>query len=211
MADQVPPGRAGRLWLVARLAAALRGAELLDRKRLLLRAEYERRLLRRDETARRWRESCAAAERWSELAGVLGGQVDVALVADPVAGRARAEVRWANTMGVVHPDVARLTAAAPRPGALAAGNAALAPAAAAHRVALGAAVAHAAAADACRRVEVELAATQRRLRGIERHRIPRLRQELNELGLRLEELERQERVITRWAQEHAGGARPRGR
>jgi len=200
MAEQVPPGRAGRLWLAARLAAAVRGAELLDRKRLLLRSEHDRRLLRRDETARRWEQSCLRAERWAERAGVLGGEADVAMVADAVAGLAVAEVRWCNTMGVVHPDDARCAPATPSPDALAAANAALAPAAAAFRDALDAAVAHAVAAEAFRRVEVELDATQRRLRGIERHRVPNLRRALQDLTLRLEELEREERVVTRWAQ-----------
>ena len=39
------------------------------------------------------------------------------------------------------------------------------------------------------RVEVELDATQRRLRGIERHRVPNLRRALQDLTLRLEELD----------------------
>ncbi|HUY22429.1 MAG TPA: V-type ATP synthase subunit D [Acidimicrobiales bacterium] len=206
MAEHVPPGRAGRLWLSGRLAAARRGAELLDRKRQLLRREREHLALLRGDTQRAWDTACVEAERWGLRSGVLGGVTDTALAVASCAGHAEVHVRWGNTMGVRHPDDARVTAAAPGPAALAAGNAALAPAAAAYRGALAAAVAHAVADDAYGRIDAELQATQRRLRAIERLRVPRLQEALDHLELRLDELEREERVATRWAQRRRGAS-----
>jgi V/A-type H+/Na+-transporting ATPase subunit D len=200
MADQVPPGRAGRLWLVGRLAAARRGVDLLDRKRQLLRREQEGLALLRDDTARRWAQSCTEAERWGLRAGLLGGSADMALAAGAVEGQARVDVTWRNSMGVWHPDEATCIPALPDSRELAAGSAALAPAAASYGEALKAAADHAAADEAYRRVDTELRATERRLRGIERHRVPMLEGALEQLQLRLEELEREQHVVTRWAQ-----------
>ena len=107
---------------------------------------------------------------------------------------------WRNSMGVWHPDDARCVPALPEPSELAAGNAALAPAAASYGEALEAAVEHAVADEAFRRVDTELRATERRLRGIERHRVPMLEAALEQLELRLEELEREQHVVARWAQ-----------
>jgi len=42
MPERVPPGRAGRLWLLGRVASARRSVELLDRKRKLLQREDAR-------------------------------------------------------------------------------------------------------------------------------------------------------------------------
>ena len=106
---------------------------------------------------------------------------------------------WRNTMGVRHPDDARCALPELPPATAAGGNAALAPAAAAHRDALTAAVDAAVAATALRSIATELAATQRRLRALERHRIPLLERSLRELAFALEEHEREERVTTRWA------------
>lgn len=48
----VPPGRAGRLWLRRRLAAAERAVELLERKLRILRAEQDRLALLAQRTGR---------------------------------------------------------------------------------------------------------------------------------------------------------------
>ena len=48
-------------------------------------------------------------------------------------------------------------------------------------------------------VHRELKATERHQRAIERIRVPRLESELATLVLRLDELERQERMVSRWA------------
>jgi vacuolar-type H+-ATPase subunit D/Vma8 len=130
----------------------------------------------------------------------LGGASDVATAAAVVAGRARVDLAWRNTMGVRHPDVSRNEPAVLPSLDAAAANAAVAPAAAAYRGALEAAVAHAAVDMSLRVVDVELRATERRQRAIERHRLPDLEEALARLELRLDEFERDERVVARWAQ-----------
>jgi V/A-type H+-transporting ATPase subunit D len=214
VAEPVPPGRAGRLWLLGRLAAAERSAELLDRKRQLLLNEQHRLALRRAETGRRWKEACADAERWGLRAQVLGGASAVAMSASSVAGRSDVELTWLNTMGVRHPGDARCTLAQLAPAEEAAANAAVAPAASAYRKALEAAAAHAVAETSWLLLDAELRTTRRRQRAIERHRLPVLRDALQQLELRLDELEREERVVARWARERrqgrlvGSGARP---
>jgi V/A-type H+-transporting ATPase subunit D len=204
VAERVPPGRAGRLWLLARLDAARRGRELLDRKRQLLGREQQRLALVADERRKSWEEASEGAQRWALRAAILGGTATTALFAGTVTGRATVDVAWRNTMGVTHPDDARCEFPTLAPAAAVAGNAALAPAAQAHCKALEAAVAAAIAAKARQLIEAELQATQRRLRGLERHRIPSLERSLHELQFRLDELEREERVVTRWARERRG-------
>jgi len=200
MPDRVPPGRAGRLWLRGRIAAARRSAELLDRKRKLLQIEHARLAQASEATRTRWEAACVDGDRWGLRARVLGGASDVALAAAVVAGRADVALEWRNTMGVRHPEVARTEPAVLPPPDAAAANAAVAPAAAAYRRALEAAVDHAAANMSLRVVEAELRATERRQRAIERHRLPTLVEALRRLELYLDELEREERVVTRWAQ-----------
>jgi V/A-type H+-transporting ATPase subunit D len=200
MAERVPPGRAGRLWLLGRVASARRSVELLDRKRKLLQREHSRLAGLCDETRERWETTCVDGEKWGLWATVLGGVSDVALAAAAVAGRASVELTWRNTMGVPHPDVSRSEPAVLASAEAAAANAAVAPAAAAYRRALEAAVAHAAADLSRRVVNAELRATERRQRAIERHRLPALEEALARLELRLDEMERDERVVARWAQ-----------
>jgi V/A-type H+-transporting ATPase subunit D len=199
MPDHVPPGRAGRLWLLDRLAVARRSKDLLDRKRQLLRRERDRLASLRDETRRQWVTSCAEAERWGLRATVIGGVSDVGLSAGTVAGRATADVVWRNTMGVRHPAEIRCMLPELPSAEAAASNAAVGPAAASYRQALEAAVAHAAADASWRLLDTELRATDRRLRAIERYRLPVLAGALRTLELRLDELEREERVVGRWA------------
>jgi len=81
------------------------------------------------------------------------------------------------------------------------GNAAGAPSVAAYRHAVEAAVAHAVAAEAERRLADELASTRRRLRSITHRRIPELESLLNNLELRLDASELEEHVVRRWARQ----------
>ncbi|HUZ20263.1 MAG TPA: V-type ATP synthase subunit D [Acidimicrobiales bacterium] len=200
----MPPGRAGLLWLRSRLTSARRGAELLDRKRLLLRRERQRLESIRLETDRRWAAACSEAEHWGARATELGGASDVALAADALDARAAVDVPWRSTMGVRHPGEPRCELGILPPVAAAAAGGAVAPAAAAYRRALEAGVAHAAADASFRIIDAELRATERRLRALERRRLPALENELRSLVLRLDELEREERVATRWAQRRRG-------
>ena len=108
-------------------------------------------------------------------------------------------VPWRNTMGARHPDEARCVLPELAPAEAAAANAAIPRAAAAYRRALASAVEVAVAETARQKIGDELQATQRRLRGIERHRVPGLLEALRTLEGQLEELEREERVVARWA------------
>jgi V/A-type H+-transporting ATPase subunit D len=199
MPERLPAGRAGRLWLLDRIDAAQRGRDLLDRKRQLLRRQFDQLALLAEERRHALTAACADAETWGLRAALLGGSAETALVAGAVSGQARVTVKWRNTMGARHPDEAHCELPELAPPELGAANAALGPAAAAYRRALTLAVEVAVAETARQKIGDELQATQRRLRGIERHRVPALQDALRTLDLQLEELEREERVVTRWA------------
>lgn len=196
---QVPPGRAGRMWLRRRSDFAHRSLELLDRKQLLLRQELGAVRDRRDAAREAWSDACLDARQWGFRAELIGGASDLAMAGSALAGEADVVVTWRNTMGVLHPDEGRCTPAVLAPMQAAATNSAVGIAAAAYRRALEAAVSFAAIERACSALEEEVAATQRRRRSIERHRLPALQEALSRLELRLDELERDERVVTRWA------------
>jgi len=195
-----PPGRAGRLWLLGRVNATRRSIELLDRKRQLLRAAMSTLGDRRAQAAARWQAACAETERWGLRADALGGASAVGRAGASVAGTARVDIPWRNTMGVVHPELPNCDLPLIDPIESAAVSGAVGPAAAAAREALAAGADYGSAEEAHRLLAVELAATERRHRALERHRLPALEEALSRLELRLEELEREERVVARWAQ-----------
>jgi V/A-type H+-transporting ATPase subunit D len=154
-------------------------------------------------------EFAAAAQQgalWGRRSMLVGGTAEVEHGAASISamspeGEAQIELPWKNTMGVIFPDEPRCSIPMLSPLAAAASNPAIAVAAAAFRRTLEAA-ARTGAAEAARRImQRELAETERRLRAIERHRIPSLEAELANLELRLDELEREERVVTRWARQ----------
>jgi V/A-type H+/Na+-transporting ATPase subunit D len=205
MAEPIPPGRAGRLWLRGRVDFARRSLELLDRKQLLLRRELSNLATRLDATRQNWTDSCAEADQWGLRAAALSA-ADVAFASTSVAGQGRVEVPWRNTMGVWHPGDPRCDTAVLAPVESAAANAAVAPAARAYRRALEAAAAHAATERSWSALSHELRETERRRQAIERRRLPSLEDSLRRLELRLDELEREERVVTRWAKRRHRGA-----
>src|SRR4051812_49693299 len=94
-----PPGRAGRLWLERRLAAATRGGELLERKLAVLRREEARLAARAEETRGAWETACTAAERSGLIAAALGGDHAAPLAGTPT----DVEVTWTSFMGVRYP------------------------------------------------------------------------------------------------------------
>ena len=204
-----PPGRAGRLWLRERLDAAQRGAELLERQRRLLLAEEERLARAAEETGSDWAEATARARRWDVRVAVLGGTPAALRTAAPVSGRAEVEVAWHDTAGVHRPREARCRLPTLDAAELAAADGATAPAAEAFRRAVEAAAAHATAQRAYDEVAAALASVRRRVRALEHHRIPALQEAMDRLVLQLEEREREERVVTRWAQRTRSG-RARG-
>jgi vacuolar-type H+-ATPase subunit D/Vma8 len=198
MADRVPTGRAGRLRLIARIDAAKRAFELLDRKHRLLVREQQRLLDERMETEQRFVDSWTRAKTWQLRVGMLGGDEVFRRVGDDSQGDTTISIEWTNTMGIVHPkksqlDFVLLSAAAP-----ATSTAALLPAIAAFREALLAASNYAVAFEAHRRILHELVATRARRRAIERHLLPVLQQQLAALEFRLDESDREERVAGRW-------------
>ena len=181
----VPPGRAGRLWLDRRLAAARRAASLLDRKLRILQAELGNLREAAAAAEREWRQYSAEADRRLLLAALLGGERAVRLATGP--GYADVQIGYAVTIGVRHPASGTcLPPAGPDPWAgQPAEQARLA-----HRTALAAAMRHAAAAEALRIIEAETATTRYRLRAIRDKLIPSLEQARVQVALAVDELER---------------------
>jgi len=202
MPEPLPGGRAGRLRLIERLAAANRASALLDRKRRLLLLEERRFHERRLATERRFVDACVEADEWGRRVGVLGGDDAFRLASGAIGAQPRVTVAWAATMGVAHPDHATFEFPAAAPATLVGATAAVRPAVAKYRAALEAAVDHGVVVTSLQRIQVELAATRTRQRAIEHHLAPRLRRDLAALELRLDEMEREDRVATRWAMHH---------
>jgi V/A-type H+-transporting ATPase subunit D len=174
------------MWLHRRLDTAHRGRDQLDRKLHILIPELQRRRLQAEEWRRQWTDSCEQANRWLLRATLLGGQDALRNATAPQL--ARIDVTWTTSMGLSYPADATLTDHT-APAAPLAGNAAIAPAAAAFRTALLAAIRTAAAEEALRRVEAEIAVTRRRLRALDKRWLPWLQEALTQLELSLEEAE----------------------
>lgn len=179
----VPPGRAGRIWLVGRLEAARRGADLLDRKLRILQGKLARLQTAADEAAVQWNRCNAEAENWLLRAALLGGERAIRLADDGQAADVR--ISYETTMGIRYPSEAACTI----PPAATWDSPVVARARQAHRTALVAACRHAATAAAVRAVEAEVRATRYRLRAVQDRWIPRLEQALAEVTFAIEELE----------------------
>ena len=192
----IPPGRAGRRWLRRRLATAERGREQIDRKLRILFPEQQRLRTQLERHRADWVSACADADRWLLRATLLGGQDAIrdASTQQPVT----VDVRWSTAMGLSYPSGADLS-----PGdddvSLPVANAAIAPAAAAFRRALQAGVSTAAAEEAVRRLDAEIAVTRRRLRALDKRWLPWLRAELVSLELTLEQTEQEDALRLRRA------------
>jgi V/A-type H+/Na+-transporting ATPase subunit D len=189
----VPPGRAGRIWLVRRLETARRGADLLDRKLRILQSELDRLQAAAAGTAAEWDQCQADAQTWLLRTALLGGERAIRLADDGQVADVR--VSYAMTMGIRHPETATC-AIAPT---LTWDSPILARTRQAHRAALEAATRHAAATAAVRIVEGEVRATRYRLRAVQDRWIPRLEQTLAEVTFTIEELERADAARLRLA------------
>jgi V/A-type H+/Na+-transporting ATPase subunit D len=200
-AMRIPPGRAGRLWLLRRLDVARRGADVLDQKRQTLLREQERLAERLAETTAEWERLAVAAAEWNTGALTIAGPRRVLLSALHRGARAEVSVEWRNTLGVVVPASARVQLGASPDFVALGGGSTVALAAQAHERALAAAAAHAAARMAHDAISAELATTTRRVRAIERRWIPQHEAELARLELRLEEVELEDVARAHWAQE----------
>lgn len=193
---RVPPGRAGRMWLRRRLGTAERGRDQLDRKLRILAPELQR--LRGEEDRRRseWAAAYAEADTWLLRTVLLGGQDVIRHAGAPEL--ARVELVWTTAMGFSYPSDATVVTPAENSTA-APGNAATAPAVRAFQDAVLAGVRVAAAQEAVRRLEAEVAVTRQRLRALEKRWLPLLHEALAALELSLEQAEQEDGVRLRRA------------
>ncbi|GAA1804987.1 hypothetical protein GCM10009682_28460 [Luedemannella flava] len=196
----VPPGRAGRLWLTARLHAAEHAAELLQRKLRLLGAERERLAAHLARAEARWRDAWRMAVTWSARAAALGGPRERRLSAPPVT--ATVTIAWQGPMGVRYPQLSACVPAIAADDTRAPGTAALLEAATAYRDALAAAAEHATTRAAVHVIDAEISATRRRVRAITDRRIATLTRILQDRIRDLDEEERAYAARLRWAADH---------
>ncbi len=189
----VPPGRAGRIWLVRRLDTARRGADLLDRKLRILQGELTLWQATAEETAVAWDRSQADAQAWLLRAALLGGERAIRLADDGQA--AQVTISYETTMGIRYPSQATCSS----PSASTWDGPVMARARRSHRAALAAAAQHASAAAAVRVIDDEVRATRYRLRAVQDRWIPRLEQALAEVTFTLEEQERADAARLRLA------------
>jgi V/A-type H+/Na+-transporting ATPase subunit D len=198
MALRIPPGRAGRTWLIARLEVAHRGAELLDRKRQVLLGEQARIRAEAERARRDWDQAAAEVETWSSRAGIVDGAWRLELLARHVRDRASLEVSWINFMGARIPRADRVDV--PEPPAVSAlgGSSAAVLLARACYEAVGAATRYAIADRANAELSAELGRAARRLRALRERWIPQHEQALAALDLALDEGQREQAVRVRW-------------
>ncbi len=189
-----PPGRAGRLWLERRLAAASRGADLLDRKLRILQADLAGLAAAAAQAEREWHDRARDADRALLIASLLGGQQDIRLAAGR--GYADVSVRFATTMGVRRPAGATCT---PPDDQVPWSGPSVTRARQAHQAALDAAVRYAAAARALQIMTAESAATRVRLRAVKDRLIPGLEQARDQVAAAIDELERSDGARVRLA------------
>jgi len=200
---RIPPGRAGRMWLRRRLDTAERGRDQLDRKLRILVPERQRLRIRADRRREEWAAAHAEAETWLLRASLLGGQDAIRRAASP--DLVDLTVRWTSSMGLAYPEEVTL-ASFGRDLPVLPGNAAVAPAATAFRAAMLAGARAAAADEAVRRLEAEIAVTRRRLRALDKRWLPWLRDALATLELSLEQAEQEDNTrLRRTLQPPSGG------
>lgn len=182
---RVAPGRAGRLRLRRRLAAADRGADLLERKLHALLNEQRERRQEAETSTRAWTEAAAEADRW--LGRALAASGHDGLRQCLPAEAARVSIRGKVSMGVRYPAQASCDVPGPAAGyaAIAPGSAALIYAQAAYEVAVRAAVQAAVDQAAARAVDAAVVTTRRQVRILRRHWIPALRDALAHLEFTL--------------------------
>lgn len=195
---RTPPGRAGRPWLVHRLAVANRGARVLDDKRHALLRERARLAELVDETRQEWVEAVGDAEAWYRRALLISGQRALLLATFYVTRPAQVRMNWRRSLGTWLPSDPDVEIPSPPDLIAPGGSSALRYAASAYGRAVEAGARHAAARLAAERVEAELAATIRRLRALERRWIPAHEGALAALALALDETEREDALRTRW-------------
>jgi V/A-type H+/Na+-transporting ATPase subunit D len=198
MALRIPPGRAGRTWLLARLEVAHRGAELLDRKRQVLLGEQARLRAEAERARRDWEEAAARVQKWTARAGIVDGAGRLELLARHAQDPASLEVSWLNFMGARIPRAEVIDI--PEPPAVSAlgGSSAAVLLARACCEATGAASRYAVAQRAESELSAELGRAARRLRALRERWIPQHEQALAALDLALDESQREQAIRVRW-------------
>ena len=195
---RIPPGRAGRIWLVGRLQVARRGAELLEQKRQALLHEQARVRVEAKEARRAWLDAVAEADLWSARAALLDGATRLDVLARHVQHEASLELSWSNLMGAQLPSTSRITVPEPPPLSSLGASSATVLAARACRQAVNAAARYAVAERADAELGAEFARATRRLRALQKRWIPRHEAALARLDLALDESQREQAARVRW-------------
>lgn len=196
VAARVPPGRAGRLWLRRMLITVNRGREQLDRRLRVLIPELQWRRLEAARRQEEWTQAWTAAEEWLLRSEILTGREGI-LQAVPQ-GELEVTVHWTTAMGCTYPlEIA--VASVPETDPAPAPNAALPEAVVAVRAALEAGLRAAAAEEAVRRIEDDIALTRRRLHGLENRWLPWLEESLRGVEQALEQAELDDAIRLRRA------------
>ncbi len=198
MALRIPPGRAGRIWLVRRLDVARRGAELLDRKRQVLLRELARVRTEAADAERAWHDAAAQVALWSARAAILDGPGRLELLARHAQQPASFELLWTNLMGARLPSVERIDIPEPPPLSALGGSSATVLLARACAVATRAAVRYVALQRAEAELSAELQRAARRLRALQNRWIPQHEAALASLDLALDESQREQSARARW-------------
>jgi V/A-type H+/Na+-transporting ATPase subunit D len=198
MALRIPPGRAGRTWLVARLEIAARGAELLDRKRQALLRERQRLRRELEEAQMAWHAAAAEVAHWTIRSAILDGSTRLELLARHVHGQATVQLSWSNLMGARMPAADQVEFPETPPLSALGASSAMVLLDRACREAARAAVRCAAAERAEAEVAAELGRAVRRLRALEDRWIPQHEQALAQLDLALDESQREQAARVRW-------------
>lgn len=195
---RIPPGRAGRVWLVRRLEIARRGAELLDRKRQALLREQAQVRSEAADARRAWKEAAAQVALWTARASMLDGAGRLELLARYVELPASVQVSQSNLMGARIPELQRITVPDPPPVSALGGSSAAVLLTRACREATRAAARCAVAERAEQEVSAELGRAARRLRAVQDRWIPQHERALARLDLALDESQREQAARVRW-------------
>ncbi|MGZ4179066.1 MAG: V-type ATP synthase subunit D [Solirubrobacteraceae bacterium] len=206
MALRIPPGRAGRRWLLERLDVAYRGAELLDRKRQALLAEQARVRAQAEQARRDWHEAAAEVKAWTERAALVDGEIRLQLLARHARERASLELSWRNLMGAQLPRVDAIQIPDPPPLSALGASSATVLLASACSEATRAAARYAVSTRAESELSAELGRAARRLRALRDRWIPQHEHALAALDIALDEAQREQAIRVRWLTGRDGSA-----
>ena len=198
MALRIPPGRAGRIWLVRRLEIARHGAELLDRKRQALLRKQGQARSEAAEARRAWEDAAAQVALWSARAAMGDGAGRLEMLTRHVDEPASLQLSWSNLMGAQLPSVERISVPDRPPLSPLGACSAAVFLARTCREATCAAARHAVAERADTEISAELNRAARRLRALRERLVPQHEQALTQLDLALDESQREQAARVRW-------------